>query len=84
MGIPGQFERDLAEINQMAASIHCKLGIIRNAGLRTTVHGDVSVDAGRQIAKTREQISRCLELYGQMVMAVARGEPVHGEPLSFE
>jgi hypothetical protein len=84
MGIPGQHERDLAEINQMAASIHCKLGIIKNATLRTTPAGDIHVDASRQIAKTREQVERCLELYAQMVMAVARGEPVHAEPLSFE
>jgi hypothetical protein len=84
MPIPGQFERDLAEINQMAASIHCKLGIIRNAGLRTTPGGDIHVDASRQIAKTREQIERCLELYANMVRAVSRGESVHDERLSFE
>jgi hypothetical protein len=80
--IPGQFERDLAEINQMAASIHCKLGIIKNATLRTSPAGDITVDASRQIAKQREQIERCLELYGQMVRAVANGEPVHGDSLS--
>jgi hypothetical protein len=79
MAIPGQFERDIAQINQMAASIHCKLGIIRNATLRTTPGGDVHVDAGRQITRTREQIERLLEVYSEMVMAVARGEPVHGE-----
>jgi hypothetical protein len=84
MPIPGQFERDLTEISQMHSTIHCKLGIIRNAGLRTTVHGDVNVDASRQIAKTREQIERCLEAYAGMVRAVARGESVHDEPLSFE
>jgi hypothetical protein len=84
MPIPGQYERDLAEINQMAATIHCKLGIIRNAGLRTTPQGDITVDASRQVNQTRQQIARCLELYSEMVMALSRGESIHGDSLSFE
>jgi hypothetical protein len=69
--IPGQHERDLAEFNQKHSSIHCRLGIIRNAGLRTTPSGDVMVDATRQVQATRRMIESDLEEYARMVRALA-------------
>jgi hypothetical protein len=76
IGIPGQFERDLTDINTLHASIVCKVQIIRNAGLRTTTHGDIRVDATRMIEKTRAQIEALLKDYQTMVMAAARGEKI--------
>jgi hypothetical protein len=56
IGIPGEYERALSEVNQMHATIVCKIGIIHNATLRTTTRGDVHVDASRMIEKTTAQI----------------------------
>jgi hypothetical protein len=76
MPIPGQFERDLTEINQMHATIITKIQIIKYAGLKTTPAGNVTVDASKMFARTREQIERCLEAYAAMVQSAATGEKV--------
>jgi hypothetical protein len=69
--IPGQFERDLAELNQKHSSIHCRIGIIANAGLRTTPSGDAMVDARRHQEATRKRIEADLDDYCRMVRALA-------------
>ena len=69
--IPGQFERDLSEINQVHASVICKVQIIRNADLRTTVHGDARVDAQKMQAKTRNQIDDLIDDYAARVRVAA-------------
>jgi hypothetical protein len=66
IGIPGQFERDLTEINTLHASVISKVQIIRNADLRTTVQGDARVQA-----KTRNQIDDLIDDYAARVRAAA-------------
>ena len=43
--IPGRFERDMSDFHNLHATIACKISINRNAALRTTVGGDVAVNA---------------------------------------
>jgi hypothetical protein len=69
--IPGEHERALSEFNQKHSSIYCRLGIIRNAGLRTTPGGDVMIDASRQVEATRRMIESDLEEYARMARHLA-------------
>jgi hypothetical protein len=69
--IPGQHERDLSEFNQKHSTIVCRIGIIANAGLRTTVAGDVQVEAHRQREATRKRIEADIEEYVSMARALA-------------
>jgi hypothetical protein len=69
--IPGQHERDLSEFNQKHSSIVCRIGIIANAGLRTTPGGDVWIDARRQQEATRRRIEADVEEYRKMAYALA-------------
>ena len=45
--------------------------IIRNADLRTTVHGDARVDAQKMQVKTRNQIDDLIDDYAARVRAAA-------------
>jgi hypothetical protein len=69
--IPGQHERDLAEFSQKHSTIVCRIGIIANAGLRTTTLGDVQVEASRQREATRKRVAADLEEYVAMARALA-------------
>jgi hypothetical protein len=72
MPIPNhEYERDLAEANQKHSSIICRVQIIKNANLRTTVQGDARVDAERQIKATRAKIQGDIDEYCAMVRALA-------------
>jgi hypothetical protein len=71
IGIPGQHERDLSELNQKHSTIVCRIGIVQNAGLRTTPGGDVQVDANRHREATRKRIEADIEEYCQMARALA-------------
>jgi hypothetical protein len=69
--IPGQHERDLSEFSQKHSTIVCRIGIIQTAGLRTSVQGDVQVEATRQREATRKRIAADLEEYVAMARALA-------------
>jgi hypothetical protein len=69
--IPGQHERDLAEFSQKHSTIVCRVGIVRNAGLRTTPSGDIRVDASRQVEATRRMIESDIEEYARMARQLA-------------
>jgi hypothetical protein len=69
--IPGQHERDLSEFSQKHSTIVCRIGIVQNAGLRTTPSGDIQVDANRHREATRKRIEADLEEYVSMARALA-------------
>jgi hypothetical protein len=71
IGIPGQHERDLSEFNQKHSTIVCRIGIVQNAGLRTTPGGDVQVDANRHREATRKRIEADIDEYCRMARALA-------------
>jgi hypothetical protein len=75
MPIPDwNYERDLSSINNLHCSLVTWLSIIKNASLRTTVHGDRHIEAERQIKATLAKIENGLKEYNAMVLAVANGE----------
>jgi hypothetical protein len=84
MPIPDwNYERDLATVNNLHCSLMTWLSVIKNASLRSTVHGDRHIDAQRQIKATLAKIENGLKEYNAAVLALARGESVH-DPLSFK
>jgi hypothetical protein len=67
MPIPDhQWERDLGDANQKHATIICRVQIIKNADLRTTVSGDARVDAYKLQQQTRAKINDDLDAYCAM------------------
>jgi hypothetical protein len=81
MPIPDhQYERDLAEINNLHCSLVCWIGIIKNATLRITPSRDRHIDATRQIKATLAKIENGLKDYNAMVRAVANGERLQESP----
>ena len=68
--IPGD-ERALSEFSQKHATIVCRIGIVHNAGLRTTPGGDIQVAASRHREATRKRIEADLEEDVSMARALA-------------
>jgi hypothetical protein len=66
----GKFERDLATLDRLHATINVKLQMIHNMRLRATVNG--FADVAEKIRKTQSQIEENLKTYAEQARELAK------------